>query len=397
VYGARTMLSLLLLALAAQTPAAPATVAKAPAMDPAYVAYTAELERGINAGDPSVLDSHIDLERLIERATRDTSAPKRFAEGFGKGVRNSGVKLGKQLVDAQDEESDFHLLRLRMDGGAPHALYRVISKAGINYLDLELARNAKGEAVVVDIYPYISGELFSETLRRTFLQAANEAGHDLMDKLLGKEQEFLENLPKLQAMQRLTQEEKFAEAVKTFDELPPSLRRNKSFLLIRLHAASQLEESEYQKAIQEFEKAHPNDPSLDLISIDGHMMRKDFAAVMKTIDRLDARVKDPYLQYLRGSVMLEKGDGKAARRLFQATLDAEPRLVLPYWTLIGLSLQDKQYKDTARYLTAIERDAGVELNDLEGLEQYEGFVKSKEYKAWKKERQERLRDAPAVP
>ncbi len=396
MYGGRTMISLFLLVLAAQTPAAPAS-AKGPAMDPAYVAYTAELERGINAGDPSVLDSHFDLERIIERSTRDTSTPKGFAEGFGKGVRRSGIKLGKQLVDAQDEESDFHLLRLRMDGGAPHALYRVISKAGINYLDFELARNAQGEVVIVDVYPHISGELFSETLRRTFLQAASEAGHDIMDKLLGKEQEFLKNIPKLQTMQRLAQEEKFAEVVETFDKLPPSLRQNKSFLLLRLNAASHLEASEYQKAIQEFEKAWPNDPSLDLISIDGHMLRKDFPAVMKTIDRLDARVKDPYLQYLRGSVMLEKGDGKEARRFFQAAIDAEPRLVLPYWVLIGLSLQDKKYKDTARYLTALERDAGVTLNNLEELEQYEGFVKSKEYKAWNKERQGRLRAAPAVP
>ena len=366
-------------------------------MDPAYVAYTTELENGINAGDPSMLDSRVDLERLIERSTRDTSTPKGFADGFAKGVRRSGINLGKQLVEAQDDESDFHLLRLRMDGGAPHALYRVISQAGINYLDFELARNAKGEVVIVDIYPHISGELFSQTLRRTFLQAAKEAGYDIVDKMMGKEQEFLKNIPKLQTMQRLAQEQKFAEVVKTFGELPASLRQNKSFLLIRLNASSHLDESEYQKAILEFEKAYPNDPSLDLISIDGHMMRKDYAAVMKTIDRLDARVKDPYLQYLRGSVMLEKGDGKEARRLFQAAITAEPRLAMPYWVLIGLSLQDKKYKDTARHLAAIERDAKVEVGDLEALEQYAGFVKSKEYKAWNKERQGRLQAAPAVP
>jgi tetratricopeptide (TPR) repeat protein len=391
------MLSLLLLVLAAQPPAAPATAVKAPAMDPAYVAYTTELENGINAGDPSMMDSRIDLERLIERSTRDTSTPKGFADGFAKGVRRSGVNLGKQLVDAQDDESDFHLLRLRMDGGAPHALYRVISKAGINYLDLELARNAKGEVVIVDIYPHISGELFSETLRRMYLMAAAEAGHDLMDKLMGKEQEFLKNVPKLQAMQRLTQERKPAEVVKTFRELPPSLRQDKLFLLLRLNAASNLDEAEYQKAIEDFEKAFPNDPSIALISIDGHMMRKDYDNVLKCIDRLDSRVKDPYLHYLRGSVMLDKGDGKEARRFFQAAIDAEPTLVAPYWVLIGLSLQDKKYKDTARYLTAIERDAGMELNELTELEQYAGFVKSPEYKAWNKQRAARRQAAPAVP
>lgn len=385
------MLPLLLLVLAAQTPAAPAATAAAPAIDPVYVAYTTELERGISSGDASVLDSRIDIDQLVARSTRGVSAPKGFADGFGQGVRRSGVPLGKQIVAAWDDESDFHLLRMRLDGTVPHALFRVISKAGINYLDLELARDAKGEVVVSDIYPYISGELLSETLRRTYLQAANESGLNLVDKLMGKEQEFIKNLPKLQDMQRFAQQEKFAEVVKTFNELPPSLRQNKSFLLIRLNASSHLAESEYQKAIADFEKAFPNDPSLDLISIDGQMMRKDYAAVMKTIDQLDARVKDPYLHYLRGSVMLDKGDGKAARRSFQSAIAAEPRLVMPYWVLISLSLTDKQYKDTARYLTGIERDAGVRLSDLTQLEQYQGFVKSKEYKAWNKERQARLR------
>ncbi|HEY0095274.1 MAG TPA: hypothetical protein VGB96_13160, partial [Archangium sp.] len=249
------MLSLLLLVLAAQPTAAPAP-AKAPAMDPAYVAYTTELEQGINSGDASILDTRVDLERLIERATRDTSVSKTFHDGFTTGMRRSGMKLGQQLVASRDEDSSFHLLRLRMDGGAPHALFRVVStQGGVNYLDMELAKNAEGQVVIADIYPYITGELFSETLRRIYLQATKEAGYDLVDKLMGKEQDFLKNAPKMQEMQKLAQERKFAEVVKTFDALPESLRQNKPFLLLRLTAASQLEESDYQKAIQDFERA----------------------------------------------------------------------------------------------------------------------------------------------
>jgi tetratricopeptide (TPR) repeat protein len=395
MYGARTMLTLLLLVLAAQPTAAPT---KAPAMDPAYVAYTTELEQGIHAGDATLLDTRVDMDRLLERAMRGTSAPKAFHDGFASGVRRSGMQLGKQLVATREDDSSFRLLRLRMEGGAPHALYRVMtSQGGVNYLDLELARNAEDQVVIADFYPYITGEPFSETMRRMYLQAAKEAGYNLVDKLMGKEQDFLKNASKLQEMQRQVQEKKFAEVVKTFDALPASLRQNKPFLLLRLTSASQLDEAAYQKAIQDFEQAYPNDPSLDLISIDGHMMRKDYATVMKMIDRLDQRVKDPYLQYLRGSVMLDKGDRKAALGHFKAALAGEPTLALAHWVLIGLSLQDKQFKDTARYLDAIERDTSVELGDLEEVEQYEGFVKSPEYKAWKKKRAARMQAAPAVP
>ncbi|HEX5754239.1 MAG TPA: hypothetical protein VFZ09_49105 [Archangium sp.] len=389
------MLTLLLVVLAAQPTAAPTP---APAMDPAYVAYTTELEQGIHAGDGSILDARVDVDRLLERATRGTSTPKAFHDGFSKGVRRSGLQLGKQLVATREDDSSFRLLRLRMEGGAPHALYRVMtSQSGVNYLDLELARNAEGQVVIVDFYPYITGEPFSETLRRMYLQAAKEAGYNLVDKLMGKEQDFLKNAPKLQEMQRQVQEKQYAEVVKTFDALPESLRKNKPFLLLRLSAAAQLDEAQYQKSIQDFEQAYPNDPSLDLISIDGHMMRKDYATVMKMIDRLDQRVKDPYLQYLRGSVMLDKGDRKAALGHFKAAIAGEPTLTLAHWVLIGLSLQDKQFKDTARYLDGIERDTSVEIGDLTALEEYAGFVKSPEYKAWKKKRASRMEAAPAVP
>ncbi|AKJ01822.1 hypothetical protein ATI61_103537 [Archangium gephyra] len=389
------MLTLLLVVLAAQPTAAPI---KAPAMDPAYVAYTTELEQGIHAGDASLMDTRVDMDRLLERATRGTSAPKAFHDGFASGVRRSGMQLGKQLVATREDDSSFRLLRLRMEGGAPHALYRVMtSQGGVNYLDLELAKNAEDQVVIADFYPYITGEPFSETMRRMYLQAAKEAGYNLVDKLMGKEQDFLKNASKLQDMQRLVQEKKFAEVVKTFDALPASLRQNKPFLLLRLTSASQLDEAAYQKAIQDFEQAYPNDPSLDLISIDGHMMRKDYATVMKMIDRLDQRVKDPYLQYLRGSVMLDKEDRKAAVGYFKAAVAGEPTLALAHWVLIGLSLQDKQFKDTVRYLDAIERDARVELSNLEEVEQYQGFVKSPEYKAWKKKRAARMQAAPAVP
>jgi hypothetical protein len=82
---------------------------------------------------------------------------------------------------------------------------------------------------------------------------------------------------------------------------------------------------------------------------------------------------------------------------FKAAIAGEPTLALAHWVLIGLSLQDKQFKDTARYLDGIERDAHLELGDLEPLKEYAGFVKSPEYKTWKKKRAARMQAAPAVP
>ncbi|MCI0569825.1 MAG: hypothetical protein L0Y66_03670 [Myxococcaceae bacterium] len=238
----------------------------------------------------------------------------------------------------------------------------------------------------MDAYIFVAGERLSETLRRMYLAGAAEVDQSLLNRLLGKEQAFLRSVPKMLEMQRLLREQKFKEALAVYAELPAMARQEKANMLLRLAAAVQVGEAEYSQAIGDFEKQFPNDPALDLVSMDGHFLRKDYAATLRSIARLDRRVQDPYLQFIRGSVQLEKGDRKEAKARFQAAIDQEPTLQVAYFTLLGLSLQDREHKETARLLTALERDAEITLNDLEGVEEYAEFVKSREYKAWKKQR-----------
>jgi tetratricopeptide (TPR) repeat protein len=376
------MLLPLLLVLATTPP--PPTAA--PEAEPVYRAFAEELERGITAREASALDNHIDLDRLFERTTQGITAPKKFADGFRRGLHEKGLQFGKQIVGAMDDSSSFRLLKVRTVKGTPRALFRYASDAGLNYFDFDLARRPSGEVVVIDIYPYISGEYMSETMRRVYLASMAELDQGLLDKLMGKEQEFLKNMPKMQEMMRLVQEKKFPEALAAYGKLPPAIQKQKQILLMRRIAAEQVGEAEYQQAITDIEQAFPGDPALDLVSIDGHIMRKDYAAALRSIDRLDKRVRDPYLQFLRGSVVLGGGDVPGAQKYFQAAIDEDVTLTDAWWALIGLSLQEKQYGETARLLTAIEREAGVELADLRGIEQYAGFVKSAEGKAWLKKR-----------
>ncbi|MBN1204320.1 MAG: hypothetical protein JXB05_05295 [Myxococcaceae bacterium] len=372
-----------LLLVLATTPPPPPALSK---VDPVYHAFAEELERGITAREGGAIDDHVDADRLFARTTQGITAPKKFEEGFKKGLRERGLQFGKQLVGSMDDSSSFRLLRVRTVPGATRALFRSASDSGLNYFDFDLARTQTGEVVIVDIYPYISGEYLSETMRRVYLASMADLEQGLLDKLMGKEQEFLKDLPKMQEMMRLIQEKKFPEALAAYGKMAPSVRKQKQILLMRRIAAEQVGEAEYQKAITEIEQAFPGDPALDLVSIDGHILRKDYAAALRSIDRLDKRVKDPYLQFLRGSVVLGKGDVPEAQKYFQAAIHEDVTLTDAWWALIGLSLQEKQYAETARLLTAIEREVGVELADLRGIEQYEGFVKSAEGKAWLKKR-----------
>jgi hypothetical protein len=379
------MLIPLLLVLTTTVPASP----PGQEVNPVYVDFANALERGINAREGRVIDDHVDIDKLFERSTQGIPASQKFAEGFKKGMRGQGMQFGAQLVRFMDDSSTFKLLNLRTEKGRTRALYRSASDSGLNYIDFDLARNAKGEAVIIDIYPYMAGEYSSETLRRIYLAGVAEVEQGLLDKLMGKEQEFLKNMPKMTQMGRLIQERKHQEALDMYGQMAPSMQKHKSVMLMRLMASMQVGEAEYQKSIDDLEKTFPGDPSLDLISIDGHVMRKDYAAALRSLDRLDARVKDPYLQFMRASVVLgkENNEGVAeAKKYLQLAIKEDVTLTQAWWALISLALQEKQYAETARLLTAIERDAGVELADLNGIVEYEGFVKSAEGKAWIKKR-----------
>lgn len=386
---------LTLLALTAAAPAAPAAPPAPPAeearkapVEPAYLEFAQAVEKGINARDGAALDAHIDIDAIGIRSTQGLKTQPGYAEAFQKGLRQSGLGLGKQLVSTFNDESSFTLLRVRHLKGAPRALFRTISPQGLNYLDLELHKDGSGRVRVVDFYPYVSGEFISETLRRGYIAAAADASQGLVDRLMGKEQTYLKNLPKIQAMQSALQAGKHEEVLRIYGELPASFKVDKMPLLLRLHAAAGLsaEGPAYAQAIADFEKAQPNDPSLDLISFDGYLLRKDHAGAIRAMDRLDLRVRDPYLSVLRGNVMLDKGDTGEARRHYAAAVAAEPSLLVAHWSLAGLAIQTKQYKELGERLDAIEATGLVELNDLDGVAEYEGFVKSPEYKAWKKRR-----------
>jgi tetratricopeptide (TPR) repeat protein len=386
-----------LLALLAATPATPPAAAQAPAgeesrearIDPAYLAFAQALEKGINARDGDALDAHIDRDAIYKKCTDGVKVDPDFAAGFKSGFqKGSALDLGKQLIESFDEESSFTLLRARTVKGVPRALFRSLSARGLNYLDLELTKDAKGQVRVVDIYPYVSGEFISETLRRSYLAAAADTNQGLVDRLMGKEQTYIKNLPRLQAIQQAFQAGKHEEVLRLYGQLPASFKNEKMAMLLRLQAAAALsvEGEAYAQAIADYEKALPNDPSVELVSFDGYLLRKDHAGAIRTIDKLDRRVRDPYLSVLRGNVMLDKGDTAEARRHYVAAITAEPTLLVGHWSLIGLALQEKKYKEVGERLDGLEATGLVRLNDLETVPEYEGFVKSPEYKAWKKRR-----------
>ncbi len=239
---------------------------------------------------------------------------------------------------------------------------------------------------VMDVFTFSTGERFSETFRRLFTTVAAQANQGLVDRLLGKDRDLVVHADKLQAMTKLAQEGHYEEAVKAFYALPASLKKERMALVLRMQAAANLSPEENEKAVTEFEKAYPGDPALALFSIDVAFNKKDYTGALSAIARLDARVRDPFLQVFRANVFIEQKKYAEAKKAAQSAIDAEPDLADPYWSLVTVSLATKDHAETARLLDVVEKSLHLQIGDLTQLPDYAEFVKSPAYKAWMEKR-----------
>ena len=135
-------------------------------------------------------------------------------------------------------------------------------------------------------------------------------------------------------------------------------------------------------ALADFEKAYPNDPAYHFVAIDAHILAEDFGKAREAIAKLEKQVGgDPYLEFLRGNTFMMEGKTEEAKTRLKSAIEREKDLEDPYWSLISISIDEKNFAKTAHWLDRIEA-LGVELGDLTEVPYYAEFVKSPEYKTW---------------
>ncbi|WP_309892218.1 hypothetical protein [Archangium sp.] len=375
------MLSLLWLLLTT-TPTAPTPSSQTPSqeVDPAFLAFATDLRDSLQAGNPSVLDERVDVDRLLQRATRDLPASQALLNELLGDVRETGLKLGGALLSSETGTRRVHLLRVEPHQGAPRALLRVLSSGSLNYFAFELARDERGRVVIVDVYPYMSGEPLSESLRRVYLMAALEKAPAAGKKWTGREQGVMDNMPRFERIRRLLDAERYQEAVDELSRLPPSVLAEKSFQLIRLKALMQLGGARYQRALRAYEKAFPGDAVMDLLALDDSRLDDKPEEMMRVLDRLDRKVGDPYLHYLRAQVKFQQNDPVAARRFLLQAIQGDPSLYEPYIELFSLAIGEGDYAQAILVLEGLERGARVDVMNIEVSDA--GFLASPEYRQW---------------
>jgi tetratricopeptide (TPR) repeat protein len=345
----------------------------------------AELARTIDQafrdGDAEVFDRALYRDEMLRRTLGSTRLTTGVRACVGSSLQNI-VFSGQQARDAAGQTPALRFLSIRIAEGDPRPLFRLLLPNRLDYLEFVLGKTSEGKTRIVDVYSTLYGELATETLRSTVLDdpaslaIANQLRAPTPGDLalcIGKASHmtglFLDNKPK--------------EALQFFKENAREFKTSKVAYRIRFTIAQQVGMDEYLKALEDFERDFPQDPSLTFRRVERRLLTKDREKGLEAIDALDRAVKgDPYLNVLRAQLHLDVKDFAKARACAEKATRDEPGLDRGWWTAISVCLAQKDFAETAKLLSAAEKALKITLGDLRDVSEFEEFVKSSEYKEW---------------
>jgi tetratricopeptide (TPR) repeat protein len=329
------------------------------------------------------LDRDIDLDLLVDRAVAGRSISPADVRGLKRGMGSVGTMLCSQVTP----DTTYTFLRTQTIDGTPRPLFRMLGDEGVNYHSLELDKQGT-QLRAADLYVYMSGEQLSSTFGGLFdLALHSGAAFELSSKVT--------------EMKTLMQNKQLDQASDILQSLPSELRNSKPILLLGVQIASGMNnDPKYVAAIDAYAKAFPNDPSLDLVMVDGAFLRKKYDEALTLIERLDKRLGgDPYLESLRASALAEAGKYPEAIAHAKQATQLEPTLRQAWWALLTQQAAGKDYGGAVGTIEVLRDRFGGAVDDetLRSDARFGDLVVSKEYLAWRKAPLHRASPAPASP
>jgi len=298
------------------------------------------LAADINQGQPQKILEQLDCTALGERTVQGLNFGDADRAGFVQSFSESFKKsFGKQIGDWQNAR----YIRTTTTGGQKRVLMRVIANSGaLNFVEWVCVSNGRGGVKTVDFFSFVTAELVSETSRRGVLPYVAEKQRGIVARLTKGESAYVRAFPKFSEAVEVLQSGDADKALGILEALPDEVKVTPFCLLIRLQVAQKADEKVYVRVIEEWEKARPGDPSLDLVSIDGCIMRKDYDGCVRRIEALQKRVGgDGYLQAMKANVYTMAGSIDKAGVAIREAIAQEPTMANSYDIWFNIELQAK--------------------------------------------------------
>lgn len=333
-------------------------------------------------GDVSILSDRFDGKVLGERVCHGLKLHKDFLEAIRAKLARDGMKrLATNVAASIKGGGKYRFVRCLNANGYLRPVYRLNTNDGlVNYHEFRLGRAPDGRLMFVDVYVFISGELLSTTLRRLVRMTAAPKGGTGTGS---SQTDMMRSLPDVREFMRLRAMGRNEEALRKFDGLPESVRKEKVFLMARVVVASNLDDKIYAAALEELVKLHGNDPGIDMSLISHYLATEQYKKAMSAVERLSKRLGgDAYMDAYRGRIYLDQKQYPQARQAAERALKADMGISDPLALLLEVSLGEKKFGEALIILKLLHNDYGETMAVTPEDPTYREFIKDPAYKEW---------------
>ncbi len=345
------------------------------------------VEAAVKAGDLAALAKLIDLDAIANAAVAPLDLTDTQKKANAAALRN-GLAGPNSFFDTLAKNvaaggSCTWLHTRRNKQGETTSIFRLLlPDGGMNYYEMKIVSMPHGAVVATDVFVILTGESLSETLGRMLkVMLAGEGKPAGLFSGKGRPKDSRSDV--LIAMSKAMRENHPEQVLALYNSLPEQARNEKGILLQRVLASSKLDQAQYTAAIEDYERRFPGDPSLDLVSIDGFLFKKQNDKAAAALERLASSLGgDPYLDGLRANLFNRMNQPEKADKLGREAVNADPALEGGYSAVLTSSLTRKDYKTTAEYLDRFNGKFAVTSLQVAATPDYEDFRASPEGKAW---------------
>jgi hypothetical protein len=310
-------------------------------------AFGAKLEAAVEARDASFLIDRIDAVAMSSAAAKGTQLSAEDKAELTRRARDISAAYGTGVLRGLGERGRYTFVRAAELDKRPAAIVRVLSGDGsFDYHGWFLEPRGLDDFKLVDVHIFVVGRSISQLI------------HDIVE----------------------------ARAAEGSKKTCP-----RASLVLRLRAAKQRgDEARVEAILDEVERLPAVDPARGSLLLDRLVARARFAEAHDALTRLDESVGgDPYLWALRASLFFFEKKTDLAKAELMRAIAAQPSLEEGYLGLIGISLKERSFKDTARWLIELQEKTGGMIESIAEVPEYAEFVRSPEFAAWE-ERQKAL-------
>ncbi len=345
-------------------------------------AFAERLLTAAQGSDAEGIERLIDFRVAVRRALTGLKLHETMLEqttaGVMTGARTAG--LVHQLSTIASRGDSLKLLQTRSDDDGRWATVRLIlASGGFEHYDFLLSKGDDGRVVAYDVHFMTSGELLSQTMRRSLI-AALDLDKGLLERLSERDNELRGHMKDILEAQQKIAAGNAPAAAAIYEGLPDSVRREKFVLLAWVQSVALTgDEARHARALKELLRTFPSDPAATVASIDHYFLKREFDKAIAAIDKVEkTTAPDPYFGLMRTNALIEMKRYDDARKQIERVIAAEPDLLTAHFTLVAILLAQKAHDETAQQLLMMAKQFGLEY-DLPAVPDYADFVASPRY------------------